>query len=153
MKIELYKRGQGFLPASDEAQKVHSRMTQGELAWVKVLRVRDPVSHRRYWALMGLCAMNCERIELPYGGAMLIKNKNDVHTAIKLCAGHCDIIFDADGRPAYAIPKSTDYESMTRDEWIEYWPAVIEVVQERIMPGVSIPEVELEIQKCMGLAA
>lgn len=153
MKIEIYKRGLGFLPASDDAQRVHSRMSQGEIAWVKVLRVREPKSHRRYWALMTLCAGNCERIELPYGGYMEIHSREDVHKAIKLCAGHCDYIFDMDGKPVYAIPKSTDYESMTRDEWIEYWPAVIGVIQERIMPGVSMPEVELEIQKCMGLAA
>lgn len=153
MKIELYRRGQGFLPASEEAERVRNRMAQGEICWVKVLRIRDPVSHRRYWALMRLCANNCERIELPYGGFMEIYHEKDVHTAIKLCAGHCDYIFDADGKPAFAIPKSTDYESMTRDEWIEYWPRVTDVIQERIMPRVSIPEVELELQKCMGLAA
>lgn len=153
MKIEIFKRGQGFMPASDDAQRVHSRMSQGEIAWVKVLRIRDPVSHRRYWGLMELCAKNCERIALPYGGFMNIHHKNHVHTAIKLCAGHCDYIFDANGKPAFAIPKSTDYESMTEDEWAEYWPQVIAVVQERIMPGVSMPEVELEILKCMRLAA
>ena len=153
MKIELYKRGQGFLPASDDAVKVHARMAQGEIAWMKVMRIRDPVSHRRYWALMNLCAMNCERIELPYGGVMVIHSRDDVHTAIKLCTGHCDIIFDATGKPAFWIPKSTSYESMTRDEWDAYWPRVTDVIMERIMPGVSIEAVQNELQRCMGLAA
>lgn len=153
MKVEIYKRGKGFLPASEDAERVHSRMTQGEIAWVKVLRIRDPVSHRRYWQLMTMCADNCERIELPYGGVMKIHNKNDVHTAIKLCTGLCDTIFDANGAPAFQIPKSTDYENMTADEWAEYFPRVLDVIQQQVLPGVSIPEVELEIMKCMGIAA
>lgn len=152
MKIEIYKRGQGFLPASEEAERVHSRMTQGEIAWVKVLRIRDPVSHRRYWQLMTMCADNCERIEMPYGGVMTINNKNDVHTAIKLCTGLVDTIFDSFGKPAFQIPKSTDYEAMTADDWSEYWPKVLQVIQDTILPGVSIPAMEIEIQKCMGWA-
>jgi hypothetical protein len=153
VKIELFKRGKGFLPASLEAEQVHARMSQGEIAWFKVLRIRDPVAHRRYWALMDLSAQNCEQIAMPYGGFMRITSKDDVHTAIKFWAGYCTWIFDANGKPVAAIPKSTNYESMTRDEWNQYWPKVVEVVQTRILPGVSLPAVELELMKCMGLAA
>lgn len=152
MKVELYRRGQGFLPASEEAEGVRNRMSQGEIVWVNVLRVRDPVSHRKYWFLMGMCADNCEQIELPYGGVMIINNKNDVHTAIKLCTGLVDTIFDAFGKPAFQIPKSTNYEAMTADEWEAYLPRVYDVVHERILPGVSIPDVQIEMQKCIGLA-
>lgn len=141
------------MPASEEAQAVHRRMSPGEVAWVRVMRIRDPVSHRRYWALMTLCAQNCERIELPSGGVLLVHNKNDVHTAVKLCTGHCDTIFDAEGRPVAHIPKSTDFGSMTKDEWNAYWPRVLDVVQQTIIPGVEIPEVQDEIMKCMGWAA
>lgn len=153
MKIEIFKRGQGFMPASDDAQKVHARMTQGEIAWVKVLRIRDPIAHRRYWKLMEMCADNCEHIELPYGAMMKIHHKDDVHTAIKLCTGLCDTIFDANGAPVFQIPRSTNYEAMTCDEWAEYWPRVLDVVSERILPGVSLPEMQHEIEKCMGWAA
>jgi hypothetical protein len=153
MKIELFKHGKGFLPASEDAEAVLKRMSPGEITWVNVLRIRDPIAHRRYWQLCTLAALNCERIELPYGAVMLIHNKNDVHTAIKLCTGHCDTIFDAMGKPAFQIPKSTSYENMTADEWNEWWPRVLDVVYQRILPGVSIPEVELEILKCMGMAA
>lgn len=153
LKIELYRKGRGFLPASEEAQAVLCRMTQGEIAWFRPIRIRDPVAHRRYWGLMKLCSQNCERIELPYGGVMLIHSKDDVHTAVKLCTGYCDTIFDALGKPAFQIPKSTSYEDMTADEWSEFWPRVLDVVQERILPGVEIPEVELEIMRCMGIAA
>lgn len=152
MKIELFRRGRGWLPASEDAEKVLNRMTQGEIAWVKPLRIRDPVAHRRYWGLMTLCAQNCEKIDLPYGGVMIINNKDDVHTAVKLCTGHCTTIFDALGKPAFQVPKATDYENMTADEWAEWWPRVLDVVQQHVLPGVEIPEVEFEIMKCMGMA-
>lgn len=152
MKIEIFKHGRGFMPASEDAEAVHKRMSPGEIAWVNVVRIRDPISHRRYWKLMELCAQNCERIETPYGGVMLIHGKGDVHTAIKLCTGFVDTIFDAFGKPAFQIPKSTNFEAMDEDEWKEYWPRVLDVVQTQVLPGVVMPEAELEIQKCMGYA-
>jgi hypothetical protein len=152
LKIELYRRGKGWLPASEDAEKVLQRMDQGEICWVKPLRIRDLKSHRRYWQLMTMCADNCEQIELPHGGFMQIHSKDDVHTAIKLCTGLVTTIFDAEGKPAFQVPKSTDYENMTADEWLAYWPKVLDVVQERIIPGIQIAEVEHELQKCMGWA-
>jgi hypothetical protein len=152
VKIELYRRGKGWLPASEDAEKVLQRMDQGEICWVKPIRVRDPDSHRRYWKLMQMCADNCEQIELPNGAVMRIHSKDDVHTAIKFCSGHVTTILDASGNAAFQIPKSTDYESMTKDEWDRYWPSVIQVVMERVMPGIERPEIEFELQRCMGLA-
>ena len=102
---------------------------------------------------MELCAQNCERIELPYGGVMLVHAKDDVHTAIKFFTGHCDWILDTNGKPVFAIPKSTDFESMDAEDWAEYWPKVTQTVQEHVLPGVRMPAVELELLKCMGLAA
>lgn len=153
MKIELYRRGRGWLPASEDAAKVLASMTQGEIAWFKPLRIRDPVEHRRYWALMGLCADNCERIELPNGGVMLIQSKDDVHAAIKLLTGHVDTIFDAEMNPVAYIPKSTNYEAMTADEWNAFWPRVVDAVMNYIIPGLQWPEMECEIMKCMRIAA
>ena len=153
MRIELYRKGLGFLPACEGGLRVLHRLTQGEILWVRTVKVRDPVAHRRYWALMTLCAQNCERLELPYGGVMLIHNKDDIHTAIKFFTGHCDWILDTNGKPVFAIPKSTDFESMDAEDWAEYWPKVVQVVVDKVLPGVQWPEVELEIQKCMRIAA
>lgn len=149
----LAKHGRGFLPTDDETEAVHRRLEVGECAYVKFIRVRDPVAHRRYWKLMTVCAENCERIELEPGEWMTVRNKNDVHTAIKLCTGHYDPIFDAHGAVIAKVPKSTDFETMTEDEWADYWPRVLDVVQEKVMPGVDLPEVEHEMLKLMGMAA
>lgn len=153
MRIELYRRGRGWLPASDDALKVLNRMEQGEIGWFKPLRVRCPKELRRYWALMTMCADNCERIEMPYGGVMLVHSKEDVHEAVKLCSGYCTTIFDAFGKPVYQIPKSISYEQMTEDEWLEFWPKCVDVVMQRVLPGVTSEAIELELLKCMRLAA
>jgi len=153
MNIELFRRGQGFLPASDDAIKVRDRLQQGEIAWFKPLRVRCPKDLRRYWALMTMCADNCERIEMPHGGVMLIQSKEDVSDAVKICSGHCTTIFDMDGKPVYQIPKSISFENMEQSDWEKFWPKVTDVVMERIMPGVSHESIELELLKCMRLAA
>jgi hypothetical protein len=153
MNIELFKRGRGFLPAGEETERRHKSMDDGEFILCKLLGIRDPVKHRRYWKLMTVCAANCERIILPYNAVMFIHNKEDVHTAIKLCTGHCTTVFDIFNLPVFQIPKSTDFESMTSEEWDAYWPRVLDVVQEHIMPGVSIPSVQLELQRLMGMAA
>jgi len=151
--IELYRRGEGFLPASEDAIKLRDRLEPGTIVWFKPLRVRCPRDLRRYWALMTMCAENCERIEMPYGGVMLIQCKEDVSDAVKLCTGHCTTIFDVGGKPVYQIPKSISFANMEQTEWEEYWPKVVDVVMERVMPGVSEADIELELLKCMRLAA
>ena len=86
---------------------------------------------------------------------MDVHSKDDVHTAIKLCSGHVTTIFDADGRPAFQIPKSTNFENMTEDEWKKFWPKAVQVVLDRILPGVGKRSLmaQLRIMECAGLAA
>jgi len=148
----LAKHGRGFLAADEDAEKFHKKLETGECILLKPIRVRDLKAHRRYWKLCTLCAENCERITLDDGSVFPIHNKDDVHTVIKLATGHYTSIFDTDGREAFRIPKSTSFADMTADEWQEYWPRVLDVVQSKVLPGVDIDSVQLEIMKCMGTA-
>lgn len=151
--LYLMKNEAGFQPADETAARVHRRMGFGEAIAFRPMRVRDIRDHRRYWALMTMCAENCERIELDDGAVMIVRTRDDVHTAMKFCTGHYDTILDASGAPAFRVPKSTNFDEMTADEWNDYWPRVLDVVQEKILPGVTIRDVETEILKCMGMAA
>jgi hypothetical protein len=153
MNVEFYKFGRGLMPADDEAEHLHRKMSPGEIQLFKVIKVRDPVAHRRYWKLCTLCAENCERIEIAPNRFMPVHSKDDVHVAIKLCTGHYDTIFDAENRPLARIVKSTAFEEMSGADWDQYWPRVLRVVQEKVMPGVDLDEVRLELERCMGLAA
>lgn len=153
MRGWIAKHGRGFLPADEETERAHGRVEVGECIPVRFLRVRDITAHRRYWLLMTVCAKNCERIEVAHGVFMEIKTKENVHTAMKLCTGYYDELCDAENRPVARIPKSTNFDEMTADEWAEYWPRVCDVVQEQVLPGVSLPEVQLELFKLMGMAS
>lgn len=149
----IAKHGRGFLPADDEALKIHKRMKSGECAAIKVIRVRDIKGHRRYWKLCAILAENCERIEILPDVWMRVMSKEDVHTAIKFCTGLCDTVFDSKGLPAAFIPKSTSFDEMTADEWLEYYPRVLDVVQHKILPGVDIESVQEEIMRLTGMAS
>lgn len=151
--IWLAAHGRGFLPADERAEKFRNRFEPGEVLPFRPVRVRDITAHRRYWKLMDLCAQNCERIEIAPGAWMEVKTKEDVHTAIKLCTGHYTEIFDAENTPIARVPKTTNFEEMTAEEWEEYWPRVLDAVQTRIIPGIRLSDVVLQLHKCMGWAS
>lgn len=150
--IELAKKGRGFLPANEAAETFHRKMGDGEIVVFEPVEIRDLVAHRRYFGLMRLIANSCERIELPSGSFMEIRDEQDASTAIKICAGYVEWVLDGDGRPAFGIPKSISFRKMSKSEWIGYWVKVMAVVTERVLPGVPLPTIELEMLKCMGLA-
>jgi len=151
-RLELFKLNDGFLPADEVARRLLARLDDGEVLPFKSIRVRDLKSHRRYWKLMELCAHTCEQIQLPGGGLMEIRCKEDMHTAVKLCTGHCTRIFDADGNLAFVIPSPTNFDDMEADEWDRYLPKAHEVIREKVLPGVPDSVVETEILKLMGWA-
>lgn len=154
MRMEIYKLGQGFLPSGEDAEKVHRRMDPGELIWVEICRIRDIVMHRRYWKLMTLCADNCERIVCDDGAVIPIRDKDDMHVAMKLLTGHCEYVFDAvSGRPLLAIPMRTNFEELDADQWLEYWQKVTVAVTTKVLPGVRGEFPGLEILRCAGLAS
>lgn len=148
----LAKKGRGFIAADENFQKIHSVMADDECAYFKYVKVRDPAAFRRYWKLMTICAENCEQIVLDDGAVLAVKTKQDVHTAVKLCTGHYDTLFDTQNRPIARIVKSTSFEEMEAEEWDEYWPRVLDVVEERVLPGVSLSALQHEIRRCMGTA-
>lgn len=127
-------------------------MGGGEIVVLEAVEIRDIVAHRRYFGLMRLIAHHCERIQLPSGDYMEIRDEQDASTAIKICAGYVEWVLDGEGRPAFGIPKSISFRKMSKEEWETYWPKVMLVVQERVMHGVPLPTIELEMLKCMGLA-
>lgn len=151
-RLELFKLNDGFLPADEVARRLHARMEDGEVLPFKSIRVRDLKAHRRYWKLMELCAHNCDQIELHGGGIMDVRCKEDMHTAMKFCTGHCIQIMDADGKLAFSYPLPTNFDDMESDEWDRYWPKVLEVVSAKVLPGVPDSVVETEILKLMGWA-
>jgi hypothetical protein len=142
----------------DEAGlRIIRRMEEGECECFKRIAVRDPVAHRRYWGLMTMIAEHVDQIEIDRLRGqpvyMPIFNKDNAHTAMKLCTGHYDTLPVGGTHYAVRVPKPTSFDDMTPDEWEAYWPRVMDVVEHKVFPEVEIPEVQLEMMKCMGIAA
>lgn len=150
MKEIWFARVNDALISTDEdSLKLIRRMEIGECKAFRPAGVRDPVSHRRYWVLMTLTAKNVKRIEIDRVNRqpvyMRIWTKEDVHTAMKLCTGLYDTLPVGGTDYAIRVPKSTDFEKMTPEEWIAYWPKVMDVLLEKVAPDIEIPEARDEM--------
>lgn len=151
MRSFLRKRLDGsFVPACEMSEHLSRRISVDELIEIDwpSRKTRSGKWHKRYFSLLRLIMFHCEGMD-----GVEFKNENVVHFWLKGQAK----LYDAeirlpDGSKMYLI-KSISYDEMTADEWAEYWKVAIPIVQTRILPTISIPSIEYEIEKCAGLAA
>lgn len=138
------RRGMTLIPTDATSTSVISRLGEGECRAFKPIGVRDPVMHRRYWALCGSLPKKVGRIEIDRVDGkpvyMPIRSKEDAHTAFKLCTGLFDRLPVEGTDYAIRVPHSTNFEAMTPDEWLPYWHSVLEVCVERVAPEIEAPE-------------
>jgi hypothetical protein len=142
--VWFVRQGAGLFGTDEDSRKVIERLDDGECQAFKRIGVRDPVMHRRYWALCTLIAKNVRRIEIDRLGGqpvyMPIFTKENAHTAMKLCTGLYDTLPVGGSDYCVRVPHSTSFTEMTPDEWLLYWPEVLEVFVEKVSPEIEIPE-------------
>lgn len=143
-EVWFARRGEVLIATDEESRKVIQRLGDAECQCFKRIGVRDPVAHRRYWALCGSLPKKARRIEIDRVDGkpvyMPIRTKEDAHTAFKLCTGLYDRLPVEGTDYAIRVPHSTNFEAMTPDEWLPYWLAVLEVCVEKIAPEIEAPE-------------
>lgn len=146
MSAEVWfaRRGASLIATDEDSRKVIERLDDGECQCFKRIGVRDPVMHKRYWALMTSIAKNCRRIEIDREDGkpvfMPIYNKGHAHAAMKLCTGLYDALPVGSTGFCVRVPHSTSFDAMTPDEWLLYWPTVLEVCVEKVAPEIEVPE-------------
>ena len=59
---------------------------------------------------------------------------------MKICTGLYDAVPIQGTQFALRVPHSTNFDEMTSDEWLLYWPSVLEVCVEKVAPMIEIPE-------------
>lgn len=152
-EVWFVRLGGSLAPADDDAKKVIQRMADGECKAFRPASIRDPVEHRRYWAMMTLVAKNVRRIEIDRVGRepvyMRILTKENAHNAMKLCTGLYDTCPVGSTDFAVRVPHPTNFDEMTSEEWGRYWPKVMEVLLEKAVPEVEIPEAQNEMLRCL----
>lgn len=144
-----FARAGNFLAATDEQSlKLIRRLGEGEEMPFKALRPRSLKWHKRYWCMVSRISDHISEFNISLGNvpAMIpIQSPYDLHTAIKLVTGHC-ITQHIKGTPyVLRIPKPTDFESMSADEWEAWYPRVLDVIHARALPQIDIPEVEQDL--------
>jgi hypothetical protein len=143
-EVWFVRQGAGLFPTDEDSRKAIARLDDGECKAFKPIGVRDPVMHRRYWALMTDLAKKVRRIEIDRLGGqpvyMPIFTKENAHTAMKLCTGLYDTLPVGGSDYCVRVPHSTGFNEMTPDEWLLYWPEVLNVCVEKVAPEIEIPE-------------
>lgn len=157
MRVWLVRTLSGFLPADDESRRVLAKFPTGTTfpADVKTRESRSGPWHRRYWLLMSRLAEAVDRVnirELGDAGPAIsipVRDAESLHTALKFICGLCEKYTVESGGETHLVrvPKSTDFEHMTPDEWAAYWPVVLQAVHERVLPGVEDRYLEDELAR------
>lgn len=125
--------------AGEEALR---KLKFGDVVSVEVKKPRNGKHHRLYWALISKVWENQERYETP----------ELLHTAIKLAAGHYDVLQMPSGAE-YRIPKSTSFEDMDQVEFSAYYDRVCDLIARHFLPGVSIDALKAEVESMIGARA
>lgn len=120
MKQWFHRHGNALFPADDKAVKALKRLVEGEAVMLAMERSRSPDWHR--WFMGGCAAIGQNRDE-PL-------TTHAVKEALKLFAGHVDVVTDAKGE-VWKIPRSIAFEKLTPDEWSELWPSIDEAARDR----------------------
>lgn len=142
-KLYLKRSLSGFIPADEASSELMRKYKVGEAYRAEMVRPRDGVAHRRYWALINIVLQNTEQF----------KSAELLHQYLKIRAGHCTPVVNKSTGEVYLIPASISYSTLDEVEFQKVWRAVVDVVCEEIIPGITEAEIEYEIQKVCGLAA
>jgi hypothetical protein len=134
---------QGLAPADDDAREHLLKYKIGDTLAAEIVKPREHRSIRRYWAMIKLVLDSTDQF----------KSRYQLHTYLKIRAGHCTSIVNKLSGEVFLIPESIDYATLNEDQFNDVWRRIVDVICEEILPGVQEHELELEIQRVCGLAA
>lgn len=139
-----------LIATDDDSLKLIRRLEQHECKAFRPVGVRDPVAHKRYWAMCTQTAKHLTKIEIDRVDGKpvymrLFGDKSRAHAAMKLCTGLYDTLPVGGSDYEIRVPRSTNFEDMTPEEWIAYWPKVLDVLLEKVAPEIEVPEAQAEM--------
>lgn len=119
MNIELSRHGRGFLPADEEAEKLHKGMGDGETLLFKVLRVRSIQWHRMYFGICRDIGQNQDPV----------RNESSIDMELRFRAGHRELVGTIGDRELW-VPKRIAFDQLSATEWKELWPSLELAIRE-----------------------
>lgn len=141
-EIFLKRTLSGFEAADDAAKEAMRKWAPGTQVKANCRVPRALRSLRRYWALVGMVQENTD----------MFPSRDALHAFLKIRAGHCTpIVIKASGE-IVLVPNSIDFDTLGEDEFMDVWRRVCDVVVSEILPGITQADLELEVQRLIGLA-
>lgn len=139
MKIWLKRTLSGLAPADNESERVLKKYKIGDTVRADIIKPRNVMHHRKYWALLNMVFDNLPEHLEPH-----IKNVDELHYEIKLQTGHREIHNTLGGQEIWKA-KSISFSSMDQNEFEDYYNSALDVVCKYILPGVDISELTNEV--------
>ncbi len=139
-----------MIPACETSEELTKRLESGECAEVdwKSRNTRSVKWHRKYFALCNMIYANCEGVDVQ-GTHVEFTSVEVVHMTLKAMAGLYDARIEIDGQVLLLI-RSIAFDKMTADEWAAAWPRLMDVVHQKILPGIDRIEAENEIARMVS---
>lgn len=142
-KLLLRKTLGGFSPADDMSVETAKRFKVGETYKGEIVRPRSRKTLGRYWVL---CQMILDNTEM-------FRSKEQVSDYLKIRTGHSTTITAKSTGEMFHVANSIDFDTLDEAQFAELWQRVCDVVVQDILPGITQAEIELEMQKIIGIAA
>jgi hypothetical protein len=136
MPTTLFRKtlGSSLSPLYDAARDALRPVPVGAVIMVTWKRPRNLKHHNKFFALLDLIFRN----------QSLYATLDDLRDAITVYVGHAEVMILRDGREVHR-PKSIAFHKMDQDQFDQFYAAVIQVVAEKILPGVDQKDLEREL--------
>jgi hypothetical protein len=139
MKLYLKVTSSGLIPIYDSDFEEKKKLKIGSTVLADVKQPRNYEHHKKFFALMRLVMDN-----MPEELTSRYPTTDNLLTEIKFQTGHYDTHYTLSGRETY-VPRSISFESMTQDEFNEFYDKTIDVVIKWFLPYNNRQELMQEI--------
>lgn len=138
--IRLTKTLSGWAAANDFSREHHRKAKFDVEYGAEIVKPREGVNLRKWWALCNLVYENFEKYKSP----------DQVHQHLKILCGHCTELVSKSTGEVYHIADSIDYATLDESEFMEVFNRAVAAVCEHILPGVTSRNVEHEIMRLLS---
>lgn len=139
MATILLRKHMGALrPIDGQGEEYLKNLKDGEIVRAEPKRARNPKQHALYWAAINLCFDHQDTYATP----------DQLHNAIKVALGYCDMLETKTGK--IAIPKSIAFGNMPQDEFAAFFDRFVALICTRIMPNTDDAEFRHELEAMIG---
>ena len=141
-EILLIKIPTGALvPADAESAEYLKKHKIGQGFRAKIIRARNILFHRKFFALLNYAFDTWEPEERTYKGQVVAKNFDQFRADITILAGYFETSVRLDGSVRVSA-KSISFATMDEDEFEKLYSAVIDVLLERIFINQTRGDIE-----------